>query len=154
MQKLKSDSIYIADPFFDKKNFYEYKKNFKKYNLIFNKSKKTLNTNDLKKIFLKHPSIIGIIAGLEVYNFKTLYHQKNLKFISRVGVGIDSLDLDYLKKKNIKILKLSNELTYCVAEFFLTLILISLRNVIPNYELLKKKNLETYYRKQFKRKKK
>ena len=67
-----------------------------------------------------------------------MQNQKNLKVISRVGVGIDSLDLEFLKKNKIKVLKLTNELTDSVAELFITLILTSLRKIIPNYSLLKK----------------
>ena len=55
-----------------------------------------------------------------------------------MGVGIDSLDLNYLNEKKIKVIKLSNELTYCVAELFITLILISLRKIIFNCRSLKK----------------
>ena len=82
---------------------------------------------DLAKIFKKYPNISGIIAGLENYNPKTLKNSKNLKAISRVGVGIDSLDQKYLGIKKIKIIKLTNELSSSVAELFLTLILNSLR---------------------------
>ena len=86
---------------------------------------------------MKYPNITGIVAGLEKYNKFSLKNQKNLKAISRVGVGLDSLDLDFLKKK-IKIIKLKDELTNSVAELFLTLILVSLRQVIPNVNFMKK----------------
>ena len=88
----------------------------------------------------KNKKLTGIVAGLENYNSKSLKNIKNLKAISRVGVGLDSIDLNYTKKNNIKIFKLDNELTNSVAELFFTLILSSLRKIIPNYNLLKKKN--------------
>jgi len=135
----KKKIIYITDHFFSKKNFYNYNKYKKKFRIIFNEFKRPLNDNDLIKIFKVYPNIHGIIAGLENYNIQTLQNQKNLKAISRVGVGIDSLDQRYLSSKKIRILKLTNELSESVAELLLTLILISLRKILPNYLLLKKK---------------
>ena len=134
---VKKKIIYVADTHFKKKNFYNLK-NLKNYRVIFNKFGRSLNQNDLQKIFLKYPNIIGIVAGLEKYNKFFLKNQKNLKAISRVGVGLDSLDLDFLKKNKIKIIKLKDELTNSVAELFLTLILVSLRQVIPNVNFMKK----------------
>lgn len=131
--------IYVADPFFKKENFYNIKTNKKKYKIYYNKSGIFLNDEDLSLIFEKYPKICGIVAGLENYNQKTLYHAKNLKIISRVGVGVDSIDKSYLINKKIKLIKLKNELTDSVAELFLILMLNSLRKIIPNYELLKKK---------------
>ena len=132
--------IYIADNLFSKKNFF-FPKNLKRnFKVIYNEFKRPLKEEDLRKIFTKYPNIKGIIAGLEKYNYKTISNQKNLKAISRVGVGVDSLDLPYLKKKNIKVIKLKDELTNSVSELFLTLILISLRNILPNINLMKKKN--------------
>lgn len=134
---VKKKIIYVADTHFKKENFYNFKK-LKNYRVIFNKFGRSLNQNDLQKIFLKYPNITGIVAGLEKYNKFSLKNQKNLKAISRVGVGLDSLDLDFLKKKKIKIIKLKDELTNSVAELFLTLILVSLRQVIPNVNFMKK----------------
>ena len=75
---------------------------------------------------------------MERYNKVSLKNQKNLKAISRVGVGLDSLDLNYLKNIKVKVIKLKDELTNSVAELFLTLILVSLRQVIANINLMKK----------------
>jgi D-3-phosphoglycerate dehydrogenase / 2-oxoglutarate reductase len=135
----KKKTIYITDHFFSKSNFYKYKATKKKFNIIFNEFKKPLNDDQLITVFKKHSNIVGIIAGLENYSFKTLFNQKKLKAVSRVGVGIDSLDKEYLKLRKIKIIKLKNELTDSVAELFLTLILTSLRKIIENYSVLKKK---------------
>ena len=134
----KKKIIYITDHLFSIDNFYNFKKNRKKYNIILNEFNRPIKSGDLKKIFKKYKHIHGIIAGLERYNFHTFNGQNNLKVISRTGVGIDSLDLNYLQKKNIKVLRLKNELTDSVAELFVTLILISLRKIIPNFNFLKK----------------
>ena len=47
---------------------------------------------------------VGIVAGVETYSVKVLNSLTNLKCISRVGVGMDSINLDYAKKNNIRIL--------------------------------------------------
>ena len=133
----KKKIIYVAAKNFKKKNFFNLR-NLKNYKVIFNEFGRRLNQSDLQKIFLKYPNIIGIVAGLEKYNKFSLKNQKNLKIISRVGVGLDSLDLDFLKKIKIKVIKLKDELTNSVAELLLTLILVSLRQIIPNINFMKK----------------
>ena len=136
---MKKKTIYITDHFFSKNNFYKYKATKKKFDIVFNEFKKPLNDSQLIEVFKKYPNVVGIIAGLENYNLKTLFNQKKLKAVSRVGVGIDSLDKEYLKSRKIKIIRLKNELTESVAELFLTLILTSLRRIIENHSLLKRK---------------
>ena len=42
---------------------------------------------------------VGIIAGVETYDKNVIDRLINLKCISRVGVGIDSIDIDYLEKR-------------------------------------------------------
>merc|ERR1711965_1139448 len=43
----------------------------------------------------------GVIAGTEEINREVLDNAPNLKIISRVGVGLDSVDLNTAKEKNI-----------------------------------------------------
>ena len=74
---------------------------------------------------------VGIIAGVETYNKKVLDALKNLKCISRVGVGMDSINLDYAKNKLIKVVNTPNGPTQSVAEYTLALTL-SLLKKIPN----------------------
>ena len=100
---------------------------------------KTLDRRKLKRLFISK-NIIGVIAGLELYDEKLLNKIQNLRVISRVGVGLDSINLQKCKQKKIKILKLNNELSTSVAELSLAFILNSLRNVIDNNNLLKKIN--------------
>lgn len=134
----KKKKILVTDHLFKKENLFKFSQIKKKYEIIFNKTKKPYNDKSLIKLLTKNRDVIGIIAGLEKYNKVTLKNIKFLKAISRVGVGIDSLDLNYLAKFKIKVLKLNHELTDSVAELYLALILNSLRKVIPNYELLRK----------------
>jgi D-3-phosphoglycerate dehydrogenase / 2-oxoglutarate reductase len=45
----------------------------------------------------------GVIAGTEPYNKETLENANDLKVISRVGVGLDSIDFEACDEKNIKV---------------------------------------------------
>ena len=58
-----------------KKNFYNLK-NLKNYKIVFNEFGRPLTQEDLQKIFIKYPKIVGIIAGLERYNKVSLKNQK------------------------------------------------------------------------------
>lgn len=73
--------------------------------------------------------IIGVVAGVETYNSHVLDHLPKLKCISRVGVGIDSIDLGYVMGKNIEICITPNGPTQAVAELSLSLALNLLRRV-------------------------
>ena len=130
-------TILISDPYFSISNFYQYKKIKKMFKIKQNLTGKTLDRRKLKRLFISK-NIIGVIAGLELYDEKLLNKIQNLRVISRVGVGLDSINLQKCKQKKIKILKLNNELSMSVAELSLTFILNSLRNVIDNNNLLKK----------------
>ena len=75
----------------------------------------------------------GIIAGVEPYTKKVLSNLPNLKCISRVGVGIDNIDQDFAKTRNIEIRNTPDAVIQPVAELVLALIL----------DLLKKTTLHT-----------
>ena len=87
-------------------NFSELTKNFKssakKKNFLFKKNllKKKLTSNELVK-YAKDCKYI--IAGTEIYNQKTIDKLKKLKYIFRLGSGIDNLDINYLNEKKNKI---------------------------------------------------
>ena len=74
----------------------------KKKNFLFKKNplKKKLTSDQLVK-YAKDCNYI--IAGTEIYNQKTLDKLTKLKYIFRLGSGIDNLDIEYLKKKKNKI---------------------------------------------------
>ena len=74
---------------------------------------------------------IGIVAGVEPLNSKVIDALPNLRCISRVGVGMDSVDISYAESKNIKVLNTPNGPTRAVAELTLGLT-ISLLRKIPN----------------------
>ena len=71
----------------------------------------------------------GIIAGTESYSKEVLDQLPNLKVISRLGVGMDSIDLKATKQKGIKIFKTKTSPAQAVAELSLGLLLDVVRKI-------------------------
>ena len=82
---------------------------------------------------------VGIVAGVESLNAKVIDALPDLKCISRVGVGMDSVDIPHAKSKGIQVLNTPNGPTRAVAELTLGLTMSLLRK-IPNahYDLRNK----------------
>ena len=82
---------------------------------------------------------VGIVAGVESLNSAVIDKLPKLKCISRVGVGMDSVDIPYAKSKGIKVLNTPEGPTRAVAELTLGLTMSLLRK-IPNahYDLRNK----------------
>ncbi len=72
---------------------------------------------------------IGIVAGVEPLNKKVMDSLPELKCISRVGVGMDSVDLEYAAQKGIKVVNTPDGPTRPVAELTLALAFDLLRRV-------------------------
>ncbi len=69
----------------------------------------------------------GIIAGTEIYDSEILGKLNSLKIISRVGIGLDSIDLKKAKMQGVSIYKTPDGPTQAVSELALNLILTTLR---------------------------
>lgn len=82
---------------------------------------------------------VGIVAGVESLNAQVIDALPNLKCISRVGVGMDSVDIPHAESKGIQVLNTPNGPTRAVAELTLGLTMSLLRK-IPNahYDLRNK----------------
>ena len=72
---------------------------------------------------------IGIVAGVENLDSTVLKELPNLKCISRVGVGMDNIDIPYAESKGVKIHNTPNGPTRAVAELTLGLTLSLLRKI-------------------------
>ena len=72
------------------------------FEIIKNEYGKKLNFDQLLNL---SKDCIGIIAGTEKYSKEALMQMPNLKVISRLGVGMDNIDLDFAVKQKIKIYK-------------------------------------------------
>lgn len=83
---------------------------------------------------------IGVVAGVESFNYKVIDALPNLKCISRVGVGMDNVDIPHAKRKGIKVLNTPDGPTRAVAELTLGLTMSLLRK-IPNAHIDMKKRV-------------
>lgn len=72
---------------------------------------------------------IGIVAGVENLNSNVINKLPYLKCISRVGVGMDSIDIPYAEKKGIAVLNTPDGPTRAVAELTLGLTFSLLRKI-------------------------
>ena len=70
-----------------------------------------------------------LIAGVEMYNQENLSHFKQLKCISRCGVGTENIDKVAAESLGIKILNTPDEPVQAVAEHTVTLMLALLRKL-------------------------
>lgn len=83
---------------------------------------------------------VGIVAGVEPLTAKVMDTLPNLKCISRVGVGMDNVDLKYAKLKGIEVVNTPKGPTQAVAELALGLTLSLLRQ-IPQADAEMKKRI-------------
>ena len=98
-------------------------------NVSLNLTGKTLKDNELVK-FLANAD--KAIVGIEIIDKDILDQLPKLKLISKYGVGLNNLDLDECKKRNIQIKFQPGSNKQSVAEFTLLLMLNSLRQVHNN----------------------
>ena len=81
---------------------------------------------------------IGIVAGVEPLTKKVMDALPKLRCISRVGVGMDNVDLEYAKQKGIVVVNTPDGPTRGVAELTLAMTLALLRK-IPQADMDMKK---------------
>jgi len=105
--------------------------------VILNSLNRKLKKNETSNII---GNFDGIIAGTEIYDEEVLKLAKKLQVISRVGVGLDGIDLDYAKKKGIKVLKTKTTPAPAVAELALGHILDLLRKISFHNNNMKSSN--------------
>ena len=98
----------------------------KGYNVVLNDKGRKLNEDELVE---KIPDFDGILAGTEVYSKRVLNKAVKLRAISRLGVGMDNIDLEFSKKKKIQVFKTQTTPAPAVAELTLGLILDLLRKI-------------------------
>ncbi len=99
-----------------------------------NPFKRTLKEDE---VILAARDSVGMIAGTEPLNQRVLSQLPRLKVISRCGVGIDNVDLDYAQKQGIKVFATPTAPADAVAELTIGLILNLLRQVVAMSQDLK-----------------
>lgn len=111
------------------------------YEIIINPYGRKLTSNEVVSLA---SDCIGIVAGLEPLDKTVLNKLPKLKCISRVGVGMDNIDIDYAEKKGIKILNTPNGPTRAVAELTIGLTMSLLRKIPSANNDIKNKNWKKY----------
>jgi D-3-phosphoglycerate dehydrogenase len=76
-----------------------------------------------------YKDIDGLIAGTEALTAEVLKSARNLKVISRCGVGMDNIDLEIAGRQGIQVFNTPNSPTKAVAELTVGLILALLRHI-------------------------
>ena len=105
------------------------------FNYILNPHKRKISTLELKSLIETHQPI-GIIAGTEEYSKEIFEKSKNLRCISRVGVGTDGIDSNLAELNKISIRITSSCISVAVAELTIGLIFSSLRNIPEHANLV------------------
>lgn len=72
---------------------------------------------------------VGIVAGLEPYDREVLSKLEKLRCISRVGIGIDNIDIEFARKKGIEVFNTPDAPTRAVSEMAIGLIFGLLRGI-------------------------
>ena len=67
--------------------------------------------------------VVGLIAGTEKITERVMQSAKSLKVISRYGIGVDNIDLEAAKRREIVVCNTPDAPTQAVAELTLALIL-------------------------------
>lgn len=111
----------------------------KEFECVFNTTGRKLKTQELMSLLT---DVSGVIAGTEIYSSQALESAKNLKVISRVGVGIDNVDLNFCSKHDIKVIATKTDLSFSVAELVISLSLSFLRNIPHHFRDMQNQNWE------------
>jgi len=89
-----------------------------------------------KELALMVSDFDAIIAGTEKITDDVMENSKNLKLISRVGIGLDSLDLLAAKRRGIKVSYTPDAPSPAIAEFTVGLMLTMLHSVhMSNFQM-------------------
>ena len=102
--------------------------------IVLNPLSRKLTSNELIKY--AHDAT-GIIAGTEPYTNEVLQQLPHLKVISRLGVGMDNIDLETAKGMDIKVYKTQTTPALAVSELVLGLMLDLVRKISHQNNTLK-----------------
>lgn len=80
---------------------------------------------------------VGIIAGLEPYDGRTLPRLPLLRCISRCGVGVDNIDLDLAMQRGVTVLNTPVSPTDAVAELAVGMVIALLRDLVRQHLLMR-----------------
>ncbi|MGJ7045134.1 phosphoglycerate dehydrogenase [Thermoanaerobacterium thermosulfurigenes] len=90
------------------------------YEVLMNETGRPFEENELNELI---QDVDGIIVGVDKINRGILDNAKNLKVITKYGVGLDNIDIEYAKKLGIKITYTPGANKESVADLVFTMIL-------------------------------
>lgn len=79
----------------------------------------------------------AIILGVDPLTENVLKHAKKLKVISKYGVGVDNIDLEYAKANNIHVERAINANSDAVADYAFTLLLSVARRLVEIHQAVR-----------------
>ena len=94
--------------------------------VTYNPTGKPLSSEEVARLL---PGVDGYIAGLDVIDKSALQNAERLKVIARYGVGVDSVDLQAARAKNIIVTNTPGANSVSVAELTLGLMLALARQI-------------------------
>ena len=74
-------------------------------------------------------SVVGLLAGVEPLTAQVISNAKNLRVISRCGVGLDNVDLSAARDRNISVMSTPDAPVDAVVEMTMGLMLATLRQI-------------------------
>lgn len=84
----------------------------------------------------------GVVAGLESYDAATLGRLPRLRCISRCGVGVDNIDLEFARLRGVAVLNTPDSPAEAVAELALAMMLALARNLPRQAQLMRGRRWE------------
>jgi len=96
------------------------------WELVHNPFQRRLKAGEVNSLIRE---VDAVIAGTEPYDANTLKSARRLKLISRVGIGLDNVDLHYCKNNGIKVAYTPEAPSDAVAELTIANILNLLRRI-------------------------
>ena len=100
----------------------------------FNEYNRKLTTNELIK---EAKDADGIIAGTELYNKRVIDNLHNIKVISRLGIGLDNIDIEAANIRGVKVFTTKTSPAPAVTELTLSLMLDVARKISSHNQNVK-----------------
>jgi len=106
----------------------------RKLNIATNQYGRKISTNEIVELAKES---VGIIAGTEPYTKEVLQQLTHLKVISRLGVGMDNIDLKTSREMGIKVYKTQSTPAQAVAELVVGLMIDASRKISVQFSDLR-----------------
>jgi len=104
--------------------------------IVPNDTGQKLDYAQISELTKNREDVVGVIAGLEVWNQEVINLFPNLRAVSRLGVGLDSVDVHYAAQKNIAISTTNSAVVTSVAEHTVGLILSLIRSIPQSHNMV------------------